>query len=1053
MFRISVLILFGASLGLAQLNRGFITGTVQDATGAIVPDVTVKVTNKATNVSQESQTNSAGLYRFVAVEPGVYSVEFSKTGFELRKVENVNVSTNQEVTINQQLAVTGTSTTIEVQDAPPGVQLAKTTATIDRTLSQTVIQNLPLTGAVRDVTVLALLAPTVSRGPGSTGISANGNRARNNNFMIDGVDNNDSSVTLSATSVPPEALSEFQTQTSSYSAEYGRNSGAQINVITRSGTNQFRGEVWNYYRGNWMEPVNLLNKRAGVNSTPRFVHNQPGAALAMPVIRNRTFVFGLYQANIRREAPDARNATAFTIPTAEGLSLLGSVPLRSGQSQASRDAVLGALSFLPEIQNANGNRYDTIRPVVVNGVSIPFGTGRLALARGWEYHTSVARADHKLTDSHSLTYRLLTEKTTDPNVTSNLQFGRRFAGDQSIFAQNHAGSITSVLKPTLINEGRFSFARRNLDFPEVDPLSSTVSILGAFTIGGLNNFPQGRIQNNLQWQDVVTLTAGRHNVKFGGDIRYIRLFNNAAFDSKGTWTFNSFADYLNNVAFTLNQAVNSASFNAEQVVQYYFAQDDWRITKDLTLTLGLRYEYQNVPLGFFGAANDQIAAVGVPRNAKPDGNNWAPRVGFAYSPSNGGWLFGDGRTVLRGGFGVGYDVLFYNILTVNQSNYPRVIVSQTTGAAATDLFPRLAPAVGTLGPLDPLATFVNANTDIQNPTVHYYSFSIQREVGTGNVFEVGYSGNRGYHGIRQGQGNPGTLTEAQAAQVIASSNQNAVPSLQARRANPAWGNRVLIESNAKGNYNAGFVRFDRRYKNGLVIGANYTFSKTMSDNDESLGVADITNSAPQVPQDFRNYRAEWSRSVFDRPHRFVTHWVYEIPGRNAFSNRLLKELVGGWKIAGFYEIQSGQPFGIRTGVDTVGQGSTNGSRPDFNASGTFSNDPISGDLRTFTSPLVGGAFITPLTNAGVPIANSDPNGGNLGRNTFRGPYFKNWNIGFQKEIVFTERVRLELRNDLVNAFNQRNFGNPVAAMNAPNFGQNTTNPGNRTMLLSAKVRF
>ena len=1044
------LVVLTISLAFGQLTRGFISGTVQDATGAVVPEVTIKITNKNTGAEQETKTNGAGLYRFVAVEPGAYSMEFTKQGFETRKVEGISVATTQEVTVNQQLAVAGAATTVEVMEAPPGVELAKTTATIDRTLPSAVISNVPLTGAIRNVNVLALLAPTVSRGPGSTEISANGNRARNNNFMLDGVDNNDLSVTLPASNIPPEALSEFQVQTASYSAEFGRNSGAQIAAITKSGTNEIHGEVWDYYRGNWMEPVNLLNKRAGITKTPRFVQNQAGGDLGMPVVRNRTFVFGMYQANIRREAPDARNATSFSIPTAEGYARLSSVPLRAGQPQASRDEVLKAINFLPEIHQTVGGRYDTETAVNVNGVPIPFGTARIPLAQGWDYHAYITRVDHKLTDQHNINYRMFIADEVDPNLVSNLRFGPRFAGNQTDLAQNHAAGLTSVISPSWVNEFRFAYIRRNLNFPENDPVSPTVAISNAFTIGGLSNFPQGRIDDKFQFQNVSTKNFSRHNVKFGIDYRYNKLFNIAAFNSKGAWTFNNFADFMNNNAFELRQAVNDASFDARQHQSYFFVQDDWHVTRDLTLNIGLRYEYQTIPFGFFGAATPEIAAVGVPANVTSDMNNWAPRLGFAYSPSNGGWLLGEGRTVFRGGYGMGYDVLFYNILTVNQNNYPRVVENLTNQPATLDLFPRLAERTATLGPLNPLATFVNANADMQNPTSHYYSFSIQREIARGNIVEAGYSGNRNYHQIRQGRGNQGVLTPEQAAIVRAG---GVIPGLQARRRNPAWGDRVLIEALAKSNYNAAFVRYDRRFSRGLVLGANYTFGKTMSDNDESLGVADITNSAPQVPQDFNNFRNEWSRSVFDRPHRFVVHWVYDLPGQNVSGNAFLKHVLGGWRFSGLYETQSGQPFGIRTGVDTIGQGATNGTRPDWNPSGTFTGDAIEGNLRTFTAPLVGGAFITPLTAGGLPLANSDADGGNLGRNTFRGPGFTQWNLGFFKVFTITERWRLELRNDLVNALNHRNFGNPVAAMNAPNFGQNTTDPGNRTMLLSAKIRF
>lgn len=1062
--RLAVLLALGSSTVFAQLTRGFISGTVEDATGAVLPEVVVRATNRATNLTLETKTNEVGFYRFVGVEPGIYTLEFSKAGFETRRVENVSISTAQEVVINQTLAVAGTQATVEVTAAAPGVELAKATATIQRTLPQTLIENIPLTAGLRDINVLALLAPTSARGPGSTGISVNGNRARNNNFMLDGVDNNDLSVTLVSNRAIPEAIAEYQVQTSPYSAEFGRNTGGQLSAITRSGTNEFHGEVWNYYRGNWMEPVSLLNKRAGVTKTPGFVQNQSGGSIGGPIIRDRTFFFGLYESNIRREAPDARNAAQFSIPTAEGYALLRTVPLRPAQGNIpaqtpeSRQAVLNAMRFLEDIYAQYSGLLQPANPVVINGVTIPMATGRIPLSNPHDMHYWVTRVDHTLTNAHRLSYRAHYDKRNQPDVVSNLQFGSRFSGAQTIFGQNHAASLVSTLSPRVINEFRASFVRRNLDFPENDPTSPTVGIAGAFTIGGASNFPQGRIQNTFQWQDVVTVLRGRHSLKFGADIRRYRLFNRSAFDSKGTWTFNSLADFVNNQAFSLRQAVNEATFDARQLAQYYFFQDDIKLTRDLTINIGIRYEYNDIPFGFFGAANEEIARAGVPRNVQPDKNNWAPRVGFAYSPAakSGvlGKLLGDGRTVFRGGFGIGYDVLFYNILTVTASNPPRVVTSETFQPQTIDLFPRLAPKVSTPPPFDPLTLFVNANTDMQNPTSHYWSFTIQRELGAGHILEVGYSGNRGYHGIRQGQLNPGILTPEQAATVRATRNPNSIPSLQARRLNPAWGSRVTIESTALSAYHAGFVKYDKRFSQGLTVGAQYTFSGLWSDNDESLAVGDIVASSPQVPQDYFNYRNEWSRSVFDRPHRFSVFYLYQIPGYNLFSNPVLRHLLGGWQIGGFTEFQSGQPFTIRTGVDSGGTGTTAPFRPNYNPSGAFTKDPVEANLRTFRIPIDGtGIVVTPLTVGGLPLANSMSGGGNLGRNTFRGPGLQNWNFSLHKEIRISERWKVQLRSDWINLWNHRNFGNPVATMNSPLFGQNTTDPGGRTMLLSAKIRF
>jgi hypothetical protein len=1049
------LVLSALSL-MGQLTRGYVSGTVQDPSGAVVAGAKVTLTNIETGIKAEMVTNAEGFYRFVAVEPGTYALEVAANGFEVSKVANFRVGAAQEVTLNQTLKIGGSTTLVEVQAQAAGVELAKTSATIDRKLEQRVIEYMPLTAGLRDVNVLALSAPTVSRGPGSTGISANGQRARNNNFMLDGVDNNDPSVTIANSRIIPEALGEYQIQTAAYSAEFGRNSGAQILATTRGGTNLLKGEVWDYYSADWMEPLNLQNKRAGITDTPRYLRNQAGGSLAGPVIKNRTFFFGLVEINRFRQAADARNASVITIPTQNGFAALSSVPLGPDQTPQSRQATLGALGFLSEVY-PQIPRFTNVRNVTVNGTPIEVGSAQIPLANPENYWYWTARVDHRLTDNDNIGYRLQIDKRDQPNVVSNLGFGTRFAGAQTILGQNHAWNWTRTFTPTLINELRFSYVRRVLDFPENDPKTPTTGISGFFTIGGASNFPQGRNQNSFQWQNVTTKLLAKHSLKFGADIRHTMLFNNAAFDSKGTWNFQSFADFLNNRAFSLAQALNTASFDARQQNYYLFFQDDWRVTKTFTFNLGMRYEYNTVPFGFFGAANDAVAAVGVPRDVVPDKNNWAPRAGFAWSPEakDGllGKLLGDGKTVFRGGYGMGYDVLFYNILTVNASNYPRVVVNNTNFPDTLNLYPRLAtPSSTGVPPLNPLATFVNAPTDTQNPTTHFYSFSIQRQLSDNYVLEIGYSGNRSYHGIRQGQLNPGILTPEQAATVVAGGS---IPALQARRLNPAWGPRVTIESTARANYNAVFTRLDKKFANGLTFGFNYTFAKNLSDNDESLGVADIVNSSPQVPQNYFNYRNDWGVSVFDRTHRASAYYSYEIPWfkDGALGNAVMRNVLGGWQMTGLIEAQSGQPFTVRTGVDSGGSGTTAPHRPDWNPNGSLTYDPVTGNFRTFTSPIDGAGVFLTLVRGGVPVANSKAFGGNLGRNTFRGPGLFNTNFSLLKKINLTERYKAELRWDMINALNHRNFGNPIATMNSPIFGTNTTNPGNRTMLVSAKIRF
>jgi len=1044
------------STSYAQMTRGTILGVVQDPSSASIANASVKIVNSATGAERSTSTATDGSYRFAGVDPGSYDVSFTAAGFAPSQVKNINVSTSQEVTLNQQLTLGSTKNTVEVSDTPPGVELAKSTATIQRTLDQNFIANVATTSGTRDVNQLALLAPTATRGPGSTGISVNGQRARNNDFLLDGIDNNDASVTLSNNRVTPEATGEFQVQTQAYSAEFGRNSGGQLQVITRGGTNMFHGEAYEYWQGNSLIPVTLPNKRNGLTSTPRFDQNQVGGSFGGPVKKNKLFFFANMETDRRAEAPSAGNATSATIPTAAGYAMLSSIPLGTGETAAARAASLKALSFLPSIYASNPGFFN-LKNVNVNGVSVPFGSVAIPLANPYVFWLGTARVDYVASDRDTLYARSTVDDRNQPDVISNLQFGSLFSGAQVIRRQNHAISETHVFSPSLTNQVSVAFIRSVLGFPENDPTDPSTTISGAFTIGGASNFPQGRTTNEFQFLDTASFTKGRHSLKFGVNIARQRLFNLAAFDTKGTYTFNNFADYMNNAPATFALALNTASFDARQVQQSYFAQDDVKVTKNLTLNLGIRYEYANPPFGFFGATDPAIQATLVPGPVRPDRNNWAPRAGLAYSPSftNGplAKIFGNGVTVFRGGYGIAYDFLFYNILTVNGSNYPRVVSLLAQQADLVNQFPNIVR--GSAATFNPLATFVNSPTNLQAPTTHFYSASMQRQFARNYILEIGYTGSRSYHGIDQSQANPSTLTAAQAAAVVAAGTANAIPSTQARRLFPQYGSRVLIESNAIGNYNAVYAKFDKRLSRGLMVGFNYTYSKNMSNNDESLGVGAITAGSPQIPQNFNDYRSEYGLSAFDRTHRYVLFFNYDVPWFNhgMLGNSVMKRMFGGWTLNGFTEAQSGQPFTILTGVDSYGIGST-AARPDYNPNGIIMLDPVTHDYRTFTTPLNGtGIVVTPLGPSGLPLADSRVQFGNLGKNTFRGPGFNSQNFTLIKRVQIRERAALQFRAEFFDIFNHRNFGNPVSNMSSPSFGQNTSDPGGRQILLSGRIQF
>jgi len=1064
-FFLSLLTLvFAPAVSMAQLTRGSISGTIRDAVGDAIAGAGISIVNRDTNQTRTATTDERGFYRVTALEPGSYTVRAEKSGFGSIEARDIVVRSAQEVTYDAEMKVSSINLVVDVTAQAEAVTLNKTNPTIGLTATARQAVDLPLPGG-RNINNLALLSPNVFTAPGSTGMSANGQRARNNNFTIDGSDNNDISVTISTTPIIPEAVAEFQIQTNSYSAEFGRNSGAQLNVITKSGTNQFRGDAFEYYRGSALNALDNIEKGNGLTRPARLNRNQFGFDVGGPIIKDRTFIFGLMQGDRLRQG--SVPGTVIRVPTQAGFAALNTVSLRPGpngqpstQSQASRQAALNSISFLndavyktnPVFRNVNSD-------IKANGVAIETGQVAVPISQPNNTWNFILRGDHRLREGDNLTLRYAYNKPFTVNNASNTQFGSLFAGNTSALDQNAAISETHIFTSNLLNEFRVSYIRRNFLFPENDPDTPTTVIGGLFTIGGLNNFPQGRIQNSYQFSDVLSWQKNRHAVKFGFDIRHIRLLNIAAFDSKGTFTFNNLESYLNNSAVSFVQALQTATFNARQTQQFYFAQDDFRLKSNLTFNLGVRYEFSKVPFGAFGATDPQSLAALVPGPVKSDKNNWAPVIGFAYSPQfeQGvlGKLFGNGKSSIRGGYRVAYDILFYNILTVNGSNFPRVVVGRQDNAL--DVFPNLI-AVSGKPVFDAKATYVNTPSDAGTPYAEIYSLSIQREMFRDFQLEVGYTGSRAINAVNQLEANPAILTPGQITTVLSNIGipkvdpTTTIPKVQDRRLLPQFGSRVLIATTAQSTYNAGYVSLNKRLSRGLQFGVSYTYSKNMSNNDESLNVAGLSPGSPQVPQDYSNYGAEKSPSVFDRTHRFVTYYIYEIPWFKASWAQKpgIKQIFSGWQFSGVTSRQSGQPFTIVTGVDSNGNGA-GGDRPNFNPSGVFAQDPLSGNLRTFTTSKVNGRFLVPLNN-GLPVAFSLGNG-NLGKNNLRAPGFTNTDLSLLKRIATFEGQSLSLRVDMFNAFNQDNYGIPVNSLNSASFGQNTNNWGTRSLTVGAKYSF
>ena len=634
-----------------------------------------------------------------------------------------------------------------------------------------------------------------------------------------------------------------------------------------------------------------------------------------------------------------------------------------------------------------------------------------------------------------------------------------------------------------------AYTRLEPSFPERDPVSSTIKIASpAFTIGGSETLPQERLEQTWQFQNVSSYVLGRHALKFGFDLARTGLDNTNAPNSKGTWVFPTLESFMNSQPPSLTQlVVANASYSFNQLRQAYFFQDDIKVSRNFTANLGLRYELTSVPLGFFGATSQQELDALVPGPVNRDNNNLAPRIGFAYSPEfeSGilGKVFGTGRSSIRGGFGMAYDVLFYNLLANPAVNYPRNSPNAATAASQlVDAFPTLLPGTTTTPTL-------GITTGVRQPSERHAATHVEllESLHTAAAQPELHSGGRLHRQpllspVATGSGEPWSARSRQGClregdlhlcNVVDVREPSGFPlsptgatATNSGRLDPQWGTRVLLEATGQAEYHASYVRLEKKFSNGLQFGANYTWSANLSDSEDILiGDNLLVGSSPANPQDFRNRRNEWSRSVLDRPHRFSAQYAYRIPGFSTSDHAVLRHALSGWQVSGFTELQSGQPFTIRAGVDAIGNGLSDAAaagRPNFIPGGTLIKDADTGNLRTFRIPRDGTGIVdaphvtNPVTGAVTFLRNSMEVGGNLGRNTFRGPGLANTNLSVMKRFTLPRELQLQIRSDFINVFNHHSFANPDSNMtNANTFGQQTLVPvvDSRQVQLGAKLSF
>jgi hypothetical protein len=1086
---------------VAQSLSGTLRGTVKDESGAVIPGATVTITHEGTNDTRTMETSTEGSFNFPALLPGPYTVTVELTGFK-KHLRRSNVVTANEVSdIVVQMELGEVSTVLEVS---AGAELAQTTTSqIGGTVRDEAIVEVPNPSLDGSPLNLAIVFPNTTTQPGGVvgeGGSVGGNRPRNNNFTIDGVDNNDVSLTGPQSPVIQDAVAEFNLLTNMFSAEFGHSTAGQFNILTKSGTNEVHGSAFWYGQNKNLNAFDNLTKAAiadrraiGLPDKPRFDFNRLGGTLGGPLMRDKLFLFGAYQYQTR-----GREATGVTVlaPTASGLQAL--------QNLASGEQVRNALAQFPTASTQT-------ETTTVGGQSIPIGTYQAFAPDFFNQHDYQINADYNA-GAHQVRGRFLYNRYRSPNVNFDLPLAQ-FTG--AIEDDNRKVAFTDVwtLSSRWVNDFRLSYSRNVNGFTVPAEYANFPNInipqLG-LSIGPEGNSPQSGAQNTYQALNNVAYTRGAHSLKFGAEYRNWIAPGNFLPRSRGEFNYLNLEQFVSDLIPTgPNGALRGAGsgfFAGNQQAVYGFVQDDWKVTPNFTLNLGLRYEFTTNPRDVKLQTLNEISTV--PglfefREPKTDTNNWGPRIGFAWDP------FGTGTTAVRGGFAVSYDVLFQNLALLQlppqlQTEQNPQLTCQLPGAPAwCGTGTGFLAGGGLLSENLPPTTAEEARSatqaiivDQHAPKTFTWMLSLQRELFRDWQVELRYVGTRGLNLPVQVRLNAMTVFEQNPDLALptffdpgqvpgtfsdtASTLADFEAAQRLRFDEQGFNGGFITAFTPVGNsiYHSGSIEVNRRLTSNFFVKGAYTFSRTIDDSTNELFTSRVN---PRRPQDSFNLRNERGFSALDKPHKFAIGWVFEVPSPD-LGNGFLNGVVRGWQINGTYLAESGQPITPLSGTDANGDFDAAADRALVNPNGTR----LGGTDVNFI--LRGAGGVTSICNPAVddcPSAQTvgyvvqDPTAQfvvaqpgsipNAGRNIIRTAGLNNWNLGFFKNMYLAETRYVQFRLEMFNAFNhpQPSLGagtvfqftnnalsTSYANVNSPLFlDDNQFTTGNRVIQLGLKFVF
>ena len=1050
-------IFLASGLAYAQTGAGTfgtILGTIKDETGAVLPKVTVTVSNERTGLTRSTTTNEEGSFQVPALLPGAYRVEIEASGFKKYQQTGIDLRVNESVRVDVTMRVGELTETVEVTGGAP--LLTTSSATVGHVIENKAVVELPLNG--RDFTQLTLLVPGATNGNnpggffviGGNNVSVTGNRSDSNNYTLDGVDNNENFFKFHAIKPSIDAIDEFKIQTNITSAQFGAAAGANVNLATKAGTNEFHGAAFEFLRNNVFD-----SREVFASTRPQFRYNDFGGTIDGPIFKDKTFwLFNYEGTRTRRES-----TITGTIPTPDMLA-----------GDLSRD-VLGALA--PTI-------YDPATSRLVNNqiVRDPFPNNRIptnrinAVSKAYLdlFYTPVqpnrpgafnlvntnpnaldtdqftARVDHRFSANtniygrFSLSDLTLTEPQTLPTNTR-----KRFNNFRNIGI-----TFSHLFSPTTIFDMRYGYNRYNIEFGTPDlQLSSALRAAGltalpekfagydypinldfsGFSTVGNFAFLNGPDKNH-QFLPNLLMIRGKHTIAIGGELKHEQIFHDGVFSN---WAFTNvptadpqnvastgqaLASFLLGLPSTASRILGDPSLNASRYLVHYYVQDDIKLTPKLTLNLGLRYEdshwfhhnqgrlsgYDTETGRYMWASANPITGepANVPRTlVDPDRNNFAPRFGMAYLLTP--------KTTVRLGYGIFYNSNFTWETSSARGNWPYSVSQSREGmnrdfpdSPVTNVFPETLD-LKTVPP------------DVQHSMSRHqrvgymqqWNLHVQRELSTGLVLEMGYVGTKGTK-----------LSSFFNANVA---NPGPGP-VQPRRPFQNVGGFSEDKSIANSSYHGFTAKVERRMSANADFIANYSYSRFI-DLCSVFGCPS--------PQNSFNIKADYAPSDLNNTHIFTMGYITNLPfgrgqrfggGISGAANAIL----GGWQLNGITTLRSGRPFNVTLNFDNQNDGQRSPhQRPnvirDPQPSGFNSTESKWFDTAAFAIP-------APYTY------------GNLGRNALVGPGLQTWDFGLLKNIRITERSRLQFRAEFFNAFNNVNFGNPNASIGSqgadtPGFGE------------------